>query len=171
MPPASLTEALILTSPYHVAPIRQVIPETPIAVFTVNDANEALDQIRNLPDGATVGLVSVSSTLLRMATEMIGALRGQALEIIQATAGNQKGLRALVALADLVMTDSVCHGQVARFSHKTVGCFQRIPDSSIRSLIQQMPLEALSLPTAGEITGIGTEMGRLDGGPTSRSTC
>lgn len=143
----TLDDAVLLTSGYHAAILRRVVGDRlPVVVMTVNAADEALDQIRQLPQGARLGLVSVSETLLRMAGDVLAGLHRDDLDLIPITADNAAGIRTVAAKADLVLVDSVCAAAVTAQATKPVQVFPLIPETSIQALMQHLPLESLQSP-------------------------
>jgi GntR family transcriptional regulator len=145
----SLGDAVLLTSAYHAAILRQIIGEQfPLVVMTVNAADDVLPHVRQLPLGARLGLVSVSETLLRMAGEVLAGLKRDDLDLIPITADNTAGIRTVATKADLVLVDSVCAASVTALATKPVRIFPLIPDAAIQALMQHLPLESLIRPQA-----------------------
>jgi GntR family transcriptional regulator len=146
---ASLGDAVLLTSAYHVAPLRQIIGnDLPLVVMTVNAAAETLARVKVLPQGARLGLVSVSSTLLRMAGELLAGLQRDDLDLVPITADNAAGIRTVATKTDLVLVDSVCAAAVKAEATRPVLVFPLIAETSIQALMQHLPLAALWRPAA-----------------------
>lgn len=144
----ALDDAALLTSMYHLAPLREVVGhDRRVVVFSVNAADPLLAQVRALPAGQTLGLVTVSETLLRMAKEILAGLRGEELLILEAHPADAERLKAVLRLSDFVMADTPSHARV--HSPKPVHRFQLIPEASLRSLAQQLPPEALRAALSG----------------------
>ncbi|HEY9720812.1 MAG TPA: GntR family transcriptional regulator, partial [Oscillatoriaceae cyanobacterium] len=139
---AVLTGSLLLTSVYHLAPLRARIGTAPVIVFQVNAAESLLARVKALPDGHTLGLISVSDTLRRMAKEVFAGLRGEKLLLLEAHPQDEAALKALVRLSDVLLVDSPSQLDVRRLSPKPTWDFQLIPDESLRSLAQHLPSEA-----------------------------
>jgi hypothetical protein len=140
----ALRDAVLLTSAYHVAPLRALVGDRlPIVVMSVNAADTVLARIRTLPPGARLGLVSVSATLLRMAAEIIAGLQRDDLDVVPLTADNRAGIRTAATRFDLVLVDSVCAAAVQAIASKPVHVFPLIPETSIQALMQHLPLESL----------------------------
>lgn len=136
-------DAAILTSTYHLTPLQELLGgERRVVVFRVNAAEHLLGQLKALPNGTTVGLVSVSDTLLRMGKEVMAGLRGEDLLLLETHPDDEERLRSLTRLADVIVTDSTSYAPTRRLTPKPIMQFQLIPDESIQSLAQQLPPEA-----------------------------
>lgn len=126
---------MIATSMYHVAPLRAAIgPERLFQVFPVSAGADLLAELAALPAGATVALVSVSSTMRRMGREILTAHRGDALLLLEVDPADGEALASARKIADLVVADAVCHHQVAAGARKPVRRFQLIPDAARAAL-------------------------------------
>lgn len=149
-------DAALLTSTYHLTPLQDLLGgERRVVVFHVNAADHLLVQLRALPEGTTLGLVSVSDTLLRMSREVIAGLRGEALLLLETHPDDEERLRSLTRLADVVVTDSPSYEATRRLTAKPILQFQLIPDASIQSLAQQLPPEAFMTGLTAMIPGMG----------------
>ena len=127
-------EDALAASMYHLAPLRAVVGDRPVHVFPVSGGGPLLGELAALPAGATVALVSVSSTMRRMGREILSAHRGDALLVLEVDPRDAEGLGAAMRLADLVVADGVCHPAVARGARKPVRRFQLIPDAARAAL-------------------------------------
>lgn len=127
-------EDAVAASMYHVGPLRAVLGDRPIHVFPVSGGGALLGELAALPAGATVALVSVSSTMRRMGREILTAHRGDALLVLEVDPTDADGLAAAMRLADLVVADGVCHAAVARGARKPVRRFQLLPDAARAAL-------------------------------------
>ncbi|MNS32807.1 HTH-type transcriptional repressor YtrA [compost metagenome] len=139
----ALDDAAILTSMYHVTPLREMVgAERRVVVFSVNAGDPILARIRALPAGASLGLVTVSETLLRMAKEIIAGLRGEEVLILEAGPDDPDRLKSVWRLSDLIIADTAAFTRLGRLGAKPIERFQLLPEASIRSLAQQLPPEA-----------------------------
>lgn len=143
--PAFLDGAALLSSMYHLGPLRELVGgDRRVIVFQVSTPEPLLAQLRTLQAGASVGLVSVSDTMLRMAKEVIAALRGEDLDVLEAHPDDADGLKAVLKLADLIMSDGPSEAAVRPLVRKPFTTFRLIPEGSLRSLAQQLPASALA---------------------------
>lgn len=148
----SLEDAALLTSMYHLAPLREVVGlERRVVVFSVDAGESVLSRVRALPTGQTVGLVTVSETLLRMAKEIIAGLRGEDLLLLEASPDDPDRLKSVLKLSDLVVVDTPSFERVKGLTPKPVLRFQLLPEASVSSVAQQLPAEAFraALTSAG----------------------
>lgn len=147
----ALDDAALLTSMYHLAPLREVVgQDRRVVVFSVNAADPLLAHVRAMPSGSTLGLVTVSETLLRMAREIFAGLRGEDLLILEADPTDAERLKAVLRLADFVLADTSSFARVR--TPRPVHRFELIPEASLRSLAQQLPPEALRAGRPGSPT-------------------
>jgi GntR family transcriptional regulator len=136
----ALAGAAIATSMYHLAATRDALgDERRVLVFQVGTGEEVLSQCRGLPSGQTVALVSVSPTLLDMARELVGSLRGDELLILEATPAEPDQLRSVLKLADIVACDGPSTAAVRALTAKPVVTMELLPAASMRALEAQLP--------------------------------
>lgn len=133
--------ALLLTSAYHLASVQARLGAAPLIVFQVNAAEPLLERVRALPNGQTLGLVSVSDTLRRMAKEVFAGLQGDRL-LLEAHPDDEGALKALTRLADVLLVDSPSETRVRALTPKPIWSFELIPAASLRSVAQHLPPEA-----------------------------
>ncbi len=125
----------LATSMYHIGPLRAALgPDRPVHVFPVSAGSGLLAELASLPAGATVALVSVSSTMRRMGREILTAQRGDGLLVLEVDPADADAVAGALRLADLVVADGVCHDGVARGARKPVRRFQLIPDAARAAL-------------------------------------
>jgi GntR family transcriptional regulator len=149
-------DAALLTSTYHLTPLQEILGgERRVGVFHVNAADQLLGQIKALPTGTNLGLVSVSDTLMRMSREVIAGLRGEDLLLLETHPDDEERLRSLTRLSDVIITDSPSYEPTRRLTAKPIFQFQLIPDASIQSLAQQLPPEAFLTGLTSMIPGMG----------------
>lgn len=153
---AAFEDAALLTSTYHLTPLQEILGgERRVVVFHVSTADPLLVQFKSLPAGTTLGLVTVSDTLLRMSKEVLAAQRGEELLILETHPDDEERLRSLTRLADVVVTDSPSYAATRKLTAKPILQFQLIPDASIQSLAQQLPPEAFMKGLTTMIPGMG----------------
>lgn len=104
--PELLATSLLVTSFYHVFPL-QALPLDPtrFVVCTVEPGSEELGAIKSLKAGSIVAFVSVSNTLLKMATNMTAALRGEEVAVRCLQLSEKTEISYLMKHADTVICD------------------------------------------------------------------
>lgn len=104
--PQYLTSSLIVTSFYHLFPL-QAFPLDPtrFIVCTVEPGSDELGALKNLKQGSIVAFVSISPTLLKMATNMSAALRGEEVAVRCLQLSEKTEIAYLMKHADLVICD------------------------------------------------------------------
>lgn len=139
--PASLERAAIATSMYHLAATQTAAgARHRVRVFQVGTADELLGVIRTVPSGQTVALVSVSPTLLALAKDLIGGMRGGDLDILEADPSDEERLRSVTRLADVFATDGPSAAAVAKLAPgKTRLTMELLPPAAIELLADQLP--------------------------------
>lgn len=122
-----LPDSLLVTSFYHVFPLQALpIDPTRFIVCTVEPGSEELGAITSLKQGSIAAFVSVSNTLLKMATNMTAALRGEEVAVRTLLLSEKNEISYLMKHADTVICD--------RPSEKTV-----------RELAGKVPVHAFRL--------------------------
>jgi len=73
-----LQDSLLVTSFYHLFPVQSLdLDPTRFVVCTVEPGLEEMEAVMALKPGSLVAIISISSTLLKMANNMAAALRGE----------------------------------------------------------------------------------------------
>ncbi|MFP5501244.1 MAG: GntR family transcriptional regulator [Candidatus Sericytochromatia bacterium] len=135
-----LAGAAVLTSLYHLTPVRAILGAAkPVIVFPVNTPEPLLAQLRELPAGGSVALISVSETMRRMAQEVIAALRGGDLDLLEAHPDDLDALRAVTRLADAILTDGPSEAATRQATPKPLMSFRLIPEAALAALADQLP--------------------------------
>ena len=135
-----LAGAAVLTSLYHLTPVRAVLgADRQVIVFPVNTPEPLLAQLRELPAGGSVALISVSVTMRRMAQEVIAALRGGELDVLEAHPDDGGALKAVTRLADAILTDGPSEAAARQATPKPLLSFRLIPEAALAALADQLP--------------------------------
>lgn len=139
----ALAGAAIATSMYHLAAARAAVgPDRRILVFQVSAAEALLASVREIPAGQTLALVSVSATMLRMANDVIGGLRGADLLFIEASPQDPERLRSVARLADVLVTDGPSAAAVRSLTAKPHLTLELLPPASLERLARALPASA-----------------------------
>jgi GntR family transcriptional regulator len=105
-----LTEAnlaTIVTSRYFIHQVLEIVPPqvTRVIPLDIYDYKEELQLIKKLPQYSSVGIVSLSAGILRVAEILVHSLRGKDISIITAQTNDQPKLRNLVRSAYTIICD------------------------------------------------------------------
>jgi GntR family transcriptional regulator len=106
-----LTEAnsaTIVTSRYFIHQVLEMVSpqSTRIIPIDIYDYKEELQIIKKLPQDSYLGIVSLSTGILRVAEILVHSLRGKDISIITAQANDQQKLKNLVRSAYTIICDS-----------------------------------------------------------------
>jgi GntR family transcriptional regulator len=101
-----LEDSLVVTSLYHVFALHGLqIDPTRLVVCNVEPARSEMEMVTTLPSGSLVMLVSVSPTLLKMATNLMAALRGEDVAVRGIETKDSHELVYSAQYANLVLSD------------------------------------------------------------------
>lgn len=135
-----LSDSLIVTSLYHFLPVQSLILDpTRFVLCTVEPGKEEIETISSLRTGSIVGIVSVSSTLMKIATNMAAAIRGEQIAVRCVAPGDKTELAYLLKHADAIICD-------------------RPSESSVRALSGKAPIQAFRLYSQATIDLIKTRL-------------
>lgn len=114
-----IEDSLIVTSLYHVFSLQGLgIEPTRLVVCHVEPARAEVELVSGMPSGSLVLLVSVSQTLLRMATNVVAAVRGEEVAVRTVTLDDQKELSYVLPYADAVICDGPSQAVVTEMRGK-----------------------------------------------------
>jgi GntR family transcriptional regulator len=134
--PEMLTGALSISSFYHATEIKKLLP-TDALLIPINlqtNQQELIEKLKNLPEGAMVGIVSIGETMLEYARVMMVSLRGEDILVRTETFGSTKKWQALAKIADLIITDSYCFEKISNFAGKKALVLSLISPQIVRYL-------------------------------------
>ncbi len=105
-----LTEAhsaTIVTSRYFIHQVLEIVSpqSTRVIPLDIYDYKEELQIIKKLPQDSYLGIVSLSTGILRVAEILVHSLRGKDISIITAQANDQQKLKNLVLSAYTIICD------------------------------------------------------------------
>jgi DNA-binding transcriptional regulator YhcF (GntR family) len=110
--PSLASGALLVALPYHASKVVRAAPGAPVETIRIEGSDEDLKALAALPSGGTVLLVSGSPILLKIATAIIGGLRGDELLVEPRLVSRRAEWRRLLPAADLVLADALASGVV-----------------------------------------------------------
>jgi len=101
------TAGTIVTNRYFLEAVRKAIIPSDIRIFAVDiyKYEREIEQIRQLPEGHHVGIVSISPGILRVAESLIQSLRGDNLLVTTAMPQDTYRLLAIARNAHLIITE------------------------------------------------------------------
>jgi GntR family transcriptional regulator len=112
-----LSDSLVVTSLYHLFVLQRLpIDPTRLVVCNVEPGRQEVDIVTALPTGAMVLLVSVSTTLLKMATNIMAAVRGEEIAIRAIAPDESRELQYAINYADTVICDLPSQDAVAKLA-------------------------------------------------------
>ncbi len=102
---SGLNSSTIVTNRYFAETVHKAIGDRPIRVFTVDIYNYSpeIERIRRLPVGSSVGLVSLSTGILRLAESLIQSIRKDIL-VISVLPQDTYRLQSMLKTVDLLIT-------------------------------------------------------------------
>ncbi len=136
--PALMDDAMVVTSLYHLFAFHDKVKDrTRLVPCNIEPARQELEKVDELRSGSLVLLVSVSMTLMNMATKLVAARRGEEIAVRSVLLSDETELRYMVNHADLILCDSPSHATVkAICDNKKLLAFKLYAPSTI-ALIQE----------------------------------
>ncbi len=106
----------VVTSRYFIREVLEIASPKSIRVIPLDiyDYGKELQMIKNLPQDSCLGVVSLSSGILRVAEILIHSLRGDQLLIMTAQINDRYKLKALVRSAHTIMSDPASYPLVKK---------------------------------------------------------
>lgn len=135
-----LEDSLVVTSLYHLFPLQNLkLDPTRFVVCNIEPARAEVEVIKALPAGSIVLLVSVSPTLMRMATNVAAAVRGDEVTVRSVLTEDTKELKYMMKYAAAVICDRPSQEVVKQFSGKLpVSVFHLYAPGTIQLIIDRL---------------------------------
>jgi GntR family transcriptional regulator len=135
-----MKDSLLVTSLYHLFSFQnQVRDKTRLVPCNIEPGRQQLDKVEELRTGSLVLLVSVSPTLMTMATKLVAARRGEEIAVRPVLLSDETELKYMVGHADLILCDSPSEATMKKLtgeSNNKLLSFKLYSPSTI-SLIQE----------------------------------
>lgn len=129
-------ESLVLCSLYHVLSVRSLaIDPTRLVVFNVEPGRAEIEIAEKVKAGSMVLLVSVSQTLLKMATTLFSAIRGDEIAVRSIELHDERELAYSLKFADIVICDEP--------SLQTINKLGQKPPSSVFHMFSQTTINRI----------------------------
>lgn len=107
-------DSLLVASLYHIFSFQKHVKDlTRLIACNIEPARMELEAVAKLPANSLVVLVSVSTTLMHMASNLVAAMRGEEIAVRSIERDDQKELKYIVKHADLFVCDSLSAATVA----------------------------------------------------------
>lgn len=108
--------ATVITSHYFVREVLAITSPQSVRVIPIDiyDYQKELQLIKNLPDNTSIGIVSLSVGILRIAELLISSLHGNRLSVLTAQTNDEHRLKALVVRAYTIITDPASYAIVKK---------------------------------------------------------
>ena len=136
---AALEGALLVSSFYHSAAIRDRLgPKAPLITISLNPGRVELERLRQLPEGALLGIISISPILLSTVSTVISSIRGDELLVRPVPLSDEASWRKLARAADVVICDSVSGARVAPHVRRALKIIKLLPESTVEQLHERM---------------------------------
>lgn len=133
----NLDESLVVSSLYHIFAFQQYVTDpTRLIACNIEPGRAEIDSVDQLPTGSLVLLVSVSTTLMNMATRLIAAKRGEDVAVRTVHISDEKELKYMVKYATLILCDSSCEQAMVPLAGKTKLVVFRLYSPSTIDLIK-----------------------------------
>ncbi len=135
--PKLMDDSLILTSLYHLFTFQNKVKDrTRLVPCNIEPARTEMEKIATLRSGSLILLVSVSPTLMKMATKLVAAHRGEEVAVRTVLLSDTTELNYMVNHADLILCDSPSEETLRKIADpKKLLAFKLYPPSTIE-LIQ-----------------------------------
>ncbi len=109
-----MKESLLVASLYHLFSFQKHVNDlTRLVACNIEPARVEMEAVANLPAQSLVVLVSVSPTLLHMASNLVAAMRGEEVAVRAIERDEQQELKYIVKHANLFVCDSLSEETVA----------------------------------------------------------
>lgn len=129
---AVLTEmpsATVVTSRYFVNTVWEMVSpdSTRVIPLDIYDYRTELEIVKKLPPNSSVGIVSLSTGILRVAEILLQSLRGDDITILTAQVNDSRKLSSLIHYSHVIMCDRNSYLQVKKTIQKMESDLIRIP--------------------------------------------
>ena len=105
---------LVVTQRYHFPEVQQQLKawNGDILALDLYNYRTEIELVEKLPQGKTLGVVSISRRILRVAETFVYSLRGQDLLVLTAQPQEEQLVGAILNIADLILTDETSYPEL-----------------------------------------------------------
>lgn len=134
--PQHMEKSLVVASLYHLFSFQRHVKDlTRLVACNIEPARAEMDAVAAMPKSSLVVLVSVSTTLLHMASNLVAAVRGEDLAVRSIERDDDKELKYIVKHADLFVCDSLSEEKLAAMvPANKLKVFKLYPPSTIERI-------------------------------------
>lgn len=138
--PQHMEKSLVVASLYHLFSFQRHVKDlTRLVACNIEPARAEMDAVAAMPKSSLVVLVSVSTTLLHMASNLVAAVRGEDLAVRSIERDDDKELKYIVKHADLFVCDSLSEEKLAAMvPANKLKVFKLYPPSTIERIKERI---------------------------------
>lgn len=131
-------KSLVVTSLYHIFAFQNKVKDkTRLVPCNIEPARQEMEQVMKMKAGTILLLVSVSQTLMNMATKLVAAQRGEEIAVRSVLLNDEKELNYMLGFSDLILCDSPSEARMMELTGgNKLQCFKLYSPSTI-SLIKE----------------------------------
>jgi GntR family transcriptional regulator len=120
----------LITNRYFLKEVIDVVPPNSFRVIPVDiyDYSEELTKIKKLPKQACLGIISLSESILAIASSIVNSQRGDDILVLTASPGEQKKLMTVIRTAHTIIVGPSSYNLVQETIAQNKGDLIRIPD-------------------------------------------
>ncbi len=144
--PALLSDALVLTLPYHAGTVSELAPSTAVEVLHIEFSRKDQQLVQDLPESATILVVSHSPTVLPFASVLLRALRGDDLHVQVGLLSRSREWRRLLPVADLVLADALAADKLRALRPRRMREFRVLSETALSRLKRSLAAVAPRRP-------------------------
>ncbi len=140
----------VITQRYHLAQVCNLLAGSTITVIPIDhyDYQTEITLTEQLAAGSTLGVVSLSARILRIAMVFVHSLRGQTIRILTCQPTQTELLQQILQEAQLILTDLPCYAMIQGQIKVTQHCHpapQYIANESLARLRQHLAMDTDAL--------------------------
>lgn len=138
--PAQMERSLVVASLYHLFSFQRHVKDlTRLVACNIEPARAEMDAVAALPKSSLVVLVSVSATLMHMASNLVAAVRGEDVAVRAIERDDDKELKYIIKHADLFVCDSLSEDKLsALVPPDKLKVFKLYPPSTISRIKERL---------------------------------
>jgi GntR family transcriptional regulator len=135
----------VVTNRYFAEVVHRVVGDRPIRIFTVDiyNYNQEINRIKQLPLGSSIGLVSISTGILRFAESLIQSIR-QDILIISTLPQDTYRLQSIIKTVDLLITGDSAE-LITNLIKEAIDSGDRIRPLEVMYSVNYIALESIRL--------------------------
>jgi DNA-binding transcriptional regulator YhcF (GntR family) len=144
-------ESLAVTWPFHLEPLRRVVPEDALAPLTLRVSAEDARTITRLPKDSVALVLSHSTRVLQYAEWMLNSVRGDDIMVRCVQLGDEEEWRALLPAVEAVFADALSVEAVRPHARRPVRELRLVSPESCAAIRQRLAFATPSLASPGAL--------------------